>query len=284
MKKLFVSLMAVAALVSCSKDEVGNGPALDSKNKSIEITILNGSGSTRVDGGITAPGVGAVVDGQQTNKMASASATQLKVLFANSSGEILKVLPLVNTGSATDKTHDPDHSAEYVPGTTNVQDSYIWHNVPWAVTQIAVARYESNDIAITEKTETVAGTNLSAVAALATSETLNIGRELQTIVLYGVDKELVDLKQTHEVDGVSYHYWKAEVTVTPQLARFEVNNIQCIDLGYLNTDGDARTYGFDALTATSLTWVTDGTVEEPATGAKTYTAAYETGKTTLGTM
>ena len=283
MKKLFVCAMALAAFVSCSKEDIG-GPALDSQNKSISITILNGSGATRADGGITAPGAGAVVDGQQTNKMASASASQLKVLFANSSGEILKVLPLVNTGSATDTSHDPNHAAEYVPGTTNEQDSYIWHNVPWAVTQIAVARYEAGDITIVEKAEGVTATNLSAVAALATDENLNIARELQTIVLYGVDTALEDLNQTHEVDGISYHYWKASVIVAPQLARFEVNNIQCIDLGYLNTDGDNRTYGFDELVANSLTWVTDGTVEEPAASAKEYTAKMAEGATTLGTM
>ena len=40
MKKLFVCAMALAAFVSCSKDDV-QGPALDSGNKSVSITIEN---------------------------------------------------------------------------------------------------------------------------------------------------------------------------------------------------------------------------------------------------
>ena len=296
MKKLFVCAMALAAFVSCSKDDVAlDGPALDSQNKSISITILNGSGATRADGGITAPGVGAVVDGQQTNQMASASASQLDVLFANSSGEILKVLPLVNNGSYTGIDHGSDYSAEYVPGTTGEQNTYIWHNVPWDVTQIAVVRYYKGvaatettaaipaDITIVEKAEGVTATNLSAVAALATNPDLNLTRELQDIVLYGVDTALEDLNQTHEVDGISYHYWKAEVKVTPQLARFEVNNIECEDLGYLNTDGNNITYGFDELKVKNLTWVTDGTVEKPAANATEYTA-FKNGKDILGIL
>ena len=295
MKKLFVCAMALAAFVSCSKDDVAQGPALDSQNKSISITILNGSGATRADGGITTPGVGAVVDGQQTNQMASASASQLDVLFANSSGKILKVLPLAATGTSdNDHTGIEDHDVPagmYVADKTNgSSNTYIWHNVPWDVTQIAVVRYYKGAAATETTAEIPAditineGTTLLAdVAALATDPELNLTRELQDIVLYGVDTALEDLNQTHEVDGISYHYWKAEVTVTPQLARFEVNNIECEDLGYLNTDGNNITYGFDELKVKNLTWVTDGTVEEPAANATEYTA-FKNGKDILGIL
>ncbi|MBR4854349.1 MAG: hypothetical protein IKU88_06440 [Alistipes sp.] len=285
MKKLFVSLMAIAALVSCSKDEVGNGPALDSANKTVSITIVNGNGGSRAagDAGITAPGAGTTANGVTT--MASAEATDLDVLFADASGTILKVMPLVNTGAATDETHGTDYTAEYVPGTTGEANTYIWHNVPWDVTQIAVVRYYKGapaaegvdaipaDITIVEKT-----TKLSAVAALASNEALNLGRGLSDIVLYGVDTQLEDLNTTHEVDGVSYHYWKADVTVTPALARFEINNIECTNLGVYNlaTNTDRTKYGFDELDVLSLSW--------KSTANNTYQIAKATDATKIGTL
>ncbi|MBO5984102.1 MAG: hypothetical protein J6P90_03670, partial [Rikenellaceae bacterium] len=94
MKKLFVCAMALAAFVSCSKDDVAlDGPALDSKNKSISITILNGSGATRADGdaAITTPGAGANGD-----QLASADASELDVLFADASGKVVYKKSLVN--------------------------------------------------------------------------------------------------------------------------------------------------------------------------------------------
>ena len=45
MKKLFVCAMALAAFVSCSKDDVAQEPVLDSVNKSIAITIAPGAAS-----------------------------------------------------------------------------------------------------------------------------------------------------------------------------------------------------------------------------------------------
>ena len=252
MKKLFVCAMALAAFVSCSKDDI-QGPALDSANKSVSITILNGSGSTRADGdaGVTAPGVGE--NGGTT--MASAEAADLDVLFADAAGNVVYKRSLVNNSEddATDTTHDPDHEAECVPGTTGEQNTYIWHNVDWSVTQIAVVR--------TNGTEADNFETLDEYLELATSEAANLTRELDEIVLYGVDAQLEDLNETHEVDGISYHYWKAEVIVAPALARFEIINIECEDLGVLNADNDNRTYGFDELIVKSLTWNSTATAE-----------------------
>ena len=252
MKKLFVCAMALAAFVSCSKDDV-QGPALDSANKTVQITILNGSGATRADGdaAITTPGAGANGD-----QLASADASELDVLFADASGKVVYKKSLVNNSAddATDITHNPNHEAECVPGTTGKQNTYIWHNVDWSVTQIAVVR--------TNGTEADGFTTLDEYYELATSEAANIDRELSEIVLYGVDSELRDLNQTHEVDGISYHYWEADVIVAPALARFEITNIECTDLGVLNVDDNPRTYGFDELIVKSLTWTSDATAED----------------------
>ena len=279
MKKLFVCAMALAAFVSCSKDDV-QGPALDSANKTVSITIENTT-ATRADGGVTAPGVADATGG---TTMKSAKATELYVLFGKGD-EIINALPLTAEGT-TNETHDTNHSATYVADKANGtgEGTYIWHNVPWDVTKIAVVRTNATKDADYFATKAI-GKNISDYAALAASETANLTRELSEIVLFGTG-DLVDQKVTHEVDGISYHYWKAEVEVKPWVARFEINQIKCEDLGYLNTEaeGDIRTYGFDELIAKNLTWVTAGTVEEPAEGAKTYTAKKAEGATTLGIM
>lgn len=239
MKKLFIAALALASVVACSKDDV-QGPALDSANKSISITIMNGSATRANDAGVT--------EASNASTHTSAEATELQVLFLNGDN-ILQTLPLVNTdtGNATNESHGV--KGEYVPGTTGEQNTYIWHNVPWEVNNIAVVRVDA------ELDKDIAYTKASEYETLAASEDANLTRELNEIVLYGIDTNgLEDMKTTHEVDGVSYHYWKAEVTVTPKLARFEINNIQCEDLGALNADENLTTYGFDELVINSVTW------------------------------
>ena len=273
MKKLFVCAMALAAFVSCSKDDVAQGPELDSKNKTVEIVVKNGALATRAgEAGITAP-----ANGKHGDQVASANAEQLDVLFANASGEILKVLPL--SGDATTNDKHKNISGEYAVG-EKVQDAsanggviYTWHNVPWDVTQIAVVRYYKGvaatettaaipaDITIVEKKEGATATKLSAIEALAKDESKNLGRELQDIILYGAST-LKDTGKTHEVNEITYHYWRADVTVAPQFTRFEINNIECEDLGYYNLDvkdgnPNLATYGFDEMDIVSLTWNSD---------------------------
>ncbi|MBQ8438287.1 MAG: hypothetical protein IJX21_06000, partial [Alistipes sp.] len=136
---------------------------------------------------------------------------------------------------------------------------------PWDVTQIAVVRYvktgETPDITIVEKAEGVTATKLSAIEELAKDESKNLGRELQDIILYGAST-LADTGRTHEVNEITYHYWRADVTVAPQFTRFEINNIECEDLGYYNLDvkdgnPNLATYGFDEMDIVSLTWNSD---------------------------
>jgi hypothetical protein len=238
---------------------------LDSKNKTVEIVVKNGALATRAgEAGITTP-----ANGKHGGQVASATADQLDVLFANASGEILKVLPLSGDAKTNDK-HE-NISGEYAVG-QKVEDAsanggviYTWHNVPWDVTQIAVVRYvktgETPDITIVEKAEGKTATKLSAIEALAKDESKNLGRELQDIILYGAST-LTDTGETHEVNEITYHYWRADVTVAPQFTRLEINNIECEDLGYYNLDvkdgkPNLATYGFDEMDIVSLTWNSD---------------------------
>ena len=240
MKKLFVCAMALAAFVSCSKDDI-QGPALDSANKSIAITIANSGSGTRA---VTEKGK----DGAKV-----AEATDLKILFADASKTILKVLPL--TAGTAEHVTGTTNVDTYAPGASSTVDGktqYVWHNVPAAVTSVAIVRDMTNDVlgAI------VPGeTDLDDVKAFADDDT-NLNRSLDEIFLYGEDLVLDADDDCAIVNGIEYQYYLGEVRVAPLFARFEINSIQCTDLGDDNGDGDVNTYGFDELTLTELTWKT----------------------------
>ena len=231
MKKLFVAVMALAAFAACQKDVV---LVNDNETKTITLTISNQSEDSRGLGGDTNKGATG----------ACAEASDLVVLFAKADGTILFNDKLTSTGT-TDDTHKGE-------GTSYIKDektgSYMWHMVPADVKQIAVVRFEANDITIENGT-----TNISAIAALAKDEAKNLNRELEDIVLYGVGK-LADTGKTHRVGNTLYHVWNTEVTVEPALARFEIHKIQCTNLGDANKDTDLATYGLDELVMTSLSW------------------------------
>lgn len=259
MKKLFVCAMALAAFVSCSKDDVAQGVALDSKNKSIEITIANSGAATRsgVTSGVTAKGTATAV----------AEANTMDILFADASGTILKVMDLV---AETESDHTTD--ASYVPGKSSTatgedgiaRTTYVWHNVPAAVTQVAVVRDVNNDVPIE-----AGKTKLATVKDAADDEVKNLNRPVSEIFLYGEDLSLTSNGDCVTVNGVEYDYYIGQVRVAPLFARFEINSIQCADLGNANKDADINTFGFDELTLTSLTWNSEDkegyTITIPAT-------------------
>lgn len=239
MKKLFIAAMALATIVSCSKDEEPN--LLESGSKSVTITIGNGVDGTRAayTGGDTTPG--------EKNQTCCAEADDLKILFVNSSDVILKELDL--TAQATADVNDHAGTVtDYIPGKSDAANTYVWHNVPWDVVKIAVVRYKAGDITIKEEE-----TNLSALETLALNEEKNVDRELEDIVLYGTG-DLKNSGKTHQVGSITYHVWETTVKVAPLLARVEVEYIQCMDLGDANDDGDNSTMGFDEIAVKSMVW------------------------------
>ena len=97
-------------------------------------------------------------------------------------------------------------------------------------------------------------TTLDDVEAAADDEAANLTRSVEQIFLYGEDESLVRTGDCVTVNGVEYDYYIGQVRVAPLFARFEINSIQCADLGNANKDTDINTFGFDELTLTSLTW------------------------------
>ena len=227
MKKLFICAMALAAFVSCSKDNTAD-VVLTSNQKSVAIKIANAVSATR-NGGDTAAG---------TVKKA-ATPDELKVWFADGSGIILEERALTQNPVGED-------------------GSYMFHKVSEQVQNIAVGRYEAGDV-------TAVGSTIADIIALASNPeagatTKNIARPIEDIILSSDMVKLVKGNQVCEetVNGVTVEVpvYEADVTVTPRLSRVEISLIQCDDLGYLNTaaEGDESTYGFDELKINSFTF------------------------------
>ena len=265
MKKLFVCAMALAAFVSCSKDDVAD-PALTSKMKSVTITIQNSEMNptrAKVSGGtidVTAEGGEAGESLLVNNNELAASANQLTILFANAQGLILKAMPLVKPADGTATNHPTSNdTSDYTYGETLANapayQQYTYHHVPEQVTRIAVVRLQEKDPAITENS-----TNLSYVLALAQDESLNLQRGVQEIILYAEDNlvkasEDPTLCWTDPNTGLKYYYYTATLTVEPQVARVELIGVTCRDLGDLNIDliegtenPNIETQGLDELT------------------------------------
>ena len=235
MKKLFVAVLALGALASCQKENLPS--YADTESKTIQISILNEDYDTRAEGGITAEG---------ENNEACAYADQLLVLFADNGGNIKHKDLLTSLGTEDDSHGTITNIKEHTYVKDKDTNKYMWHNVPAEVKKIAVVRVQG--------TEADSFTTLGEYLTLAQNQGVNIARGLDTIVLYGED-DLYDTGKTHAVGDAFFHVWQADVTVAPAFARFEINNIECSDLGLLNDDGDEATYDLDELLLKSLKWL-----------------------------
>ena len=263
MKKLFIAAMALATIVSCSKDDADT--VLTSKQKSVTVTIQNSKiGATR-----------ATVTGDQLNPIAVSGAagttvqvdqletlvanlSDLKILFANSAGVVVKKMNLVNTPdnnvhTGNNATNPLDQN--YIPGAIENQ-TYTFHRVPETVVTIAVIR-DTKDLVYSKITEGT--TKLTDVQKSALDATQNLPVGVQDIFLYA-EKDLKKNENgecytdTDSSTGVetTYYYYDATLDIKPQFARFELVSVGCEDLGAENADGD-NDYGFDELVIDDFT-------------------------------
>lgn len=268
MKRMFIAAMAIAALVSCSKDN--EDAILLSKEKSVTVTIQNsviaGSRAT-VDGSTlnpTAEGgeATAVTPQVGADETLVADLSKLYILFANSKGVIVKKAQL--TAAATPNIHANEgiNEGEYVPGGI-VDGAYTFHRVPETVKTVAVYRDTKGLATISEGT-----TTLTQVKAYAEVESSNLNVGVQDIFLYA-EGDLGKSNECYEaeVDGVktTYYYYTTTLNIKPQFARFELVKVSCDDLGKYNSDQDDTTYGLDELVINKFTLPLNG---------KTYTKTW----------
>ena len=284
MKKIFIVAMALAAFVSCSKDD-GVDKVLTSKEKSVSVTIQNsvisgtratvtgddlkptpnggGAGTTTQVG---KPGMG--TDAENSTETLVADLTKLTILFANQAGQVLHAMPLVNTAdddihNGENGTNDDNQPNEYVPGTnpgTTVPAEggvYVFHRVPEAVTRVAVIR----DVNLTDQTlKALEGKTLADIQKDAVDES-DRDVDVQSIFLYaeGDLKQGTQCYEEKENDvTTTYYYYTTTLNILPQYTRFELVSVSCDDLGNLNTDqkdgkDDISTVGLDELQLVEFT-------------------------------
>ncbi len=289
MKKLFVAVLAIAALAACQKDAVDT--VVTSKEKSVLVSIQNSviSGTrSEVDGDTLDPkangGEAGLTDQVGTTGAEGETETlvakleTLQILFVNSSNVVVKSMNLVNDADDQFHTENGTNEGEYVPGAitgTAPSQTYAFHRVPETVTGVAVIRnFTENPITITDGT-----TTLDDLKAAAEDETLARQLGVQDIFLYGynpLDKS--NECYTAEVKGVetTYYYYTATIDIKPQFARFELTQVSCNDLGKYNVDVDDAgnlnllTYGLDELTLGVFTMPLNGKEY-----TKTFNASFE---------
>ena len=123
MKKLFIAAMALATIVSCSKDD--GDAVLTSSKKAVEISISNYTPETRVIENPIATNVeayarvGTIESLVADDALAAAAADQLVVLFANNANKVEQAFALEGL-SPTDG------------------NKYRFHDIKESVTQVAV--------------------------------------------------------------------------------------------------------------------------------------------------
>lgn len=243
MKKLFVSLMAVAALVSCSKEN--EDVILTSSKKSVAITISNEVPQTKA---IPEPeqtpvaGGGAATIAKQENGRAVAETDELVVLFANNAGKVVEAYSF-EEAEKVETTEDNEGVWEY-----------RYHNVHESVTQVAVVRHA-------EPEGGYVGTALSTYAAAAAVEDRNVA--LNDLELYGSAKlndsgttcKAANIEAGGHVTEYEYKLYTAEVEVVPTLARVEIVGISCLDLGettLASVTDPSVTGGFDEMVLNNI--------------------------------
>ena len=240
MKKIFIVAMALAAFVSCSKDDADT--VLTSKQKSVKITIDNIAKGTR--------GETAAADDKD---LAAADDTDLVFLFADAGGKVLQ--------SRTLKDDDANSSLL----TKEDNGTYTFHKLPENVTMIGVIA-----------NATTTPTTLADAVKAWTNEKNQLDNEYKAVVAYGSPvvngnptalnaKGGVDLTRVQGEEATApdehtdtYPLYEASVRVAPYMARIEITRVACTDLGQTANDG------FSKITINSLS-LAGGTLKTNAT-------------------
>lgn len=257
MKKLFIAAMALATIVSCSKDDA---PAqVDLSNKSVQITIKNMASDTRAAAGETENG----------EEQPCADASELIFLFCDAAGNLVEPRTLADA-QTTDGTLDAENPGE---------NAYLFHKLPENVTQVGVIAN------VAEAPE-----SLSDAVALWQNESNLVDEEYTDVVAYSIPQNGngIALVQTgtctvkDENNNVVHTYplFHANVTVTPYMARIEIGHIGCKDLAATNNAGYSK-IGIQSLSLAGGDLAIDNKVNGTATAV---TATNKPYTVTMGTF
>lgn len=290
MKKIFIVAMALAAFVSCSKDD--GVKQLQSSKKAVAITIANGSTETRAT--VTTPVAADKIAGgtatiqDQATAGACANVNELVVLFANANGTV-------------------EEAYTFPQGQAVGQDgkyTYRWHNVSESVTQVAVVRDIVDGVANVD-TDDYLGKKIADYKANAENVDAMENIDITKIDLYvsstldpNGDCEITD---THTNTKWTYKLYTADVTIAPAIARVEITGIAC-DVATCSATNHADAHvshvlggttlaaangqlvsgGYDELALGKLTWGDNDEYKFDLTG-NTLKGIYEKGNKTART-
>lgn len=252
MKKLFVAVLAIAALAACNKDN--DMKFIESNKKAVSIVIANGVSDTRALGEVPAFDTNDGATGTIEDKAvagACASTEQLVVLFANSANTVVEAWKFADADAST---YDGDDSVA-----TGENYAYLFHNISESVTQVAVVR-------TTETTHV--GKNLSVYQQAAANVDALENVDLATIPLYGNSGLTANGTCTVPTDhntSYTYNLYTAEIDVVPTIARVEIVGFACdggtaadgIELGTITgqiAEGQPLTGGYDSLNLEKIEW------------------------------
>ena len=241
MKKLFIAAMALATIVSCSKDE--GDTFLTSNKKSVAITIANSQMGTR-------GGAAGETTKVEPNEYA-ATVDQLTVLFLNNSEEIVESYKL-SAGTEENTTAD-----------TQGVITKRFHGVNESVNKVAVVRYNGSVAAGTEYSTIVAAAKNEAAAAFTGAEgTTNLNTDVQSIILTSGNAvtlaegtgDKAECEYTNEKGEThKYKLYTATVEVAPAFARLEIHSVAVTNLGQQTNDNGTVT-GVDEVKLGLLTF------------------------------
>lgn len=225
MKKLFVAVLALAALAACNKEEADL--VMDSSKKSVTISVANLSSDTRHE---TTPSNDAGED------LVCATDATLNVIFTDANkNKVTAVLLSEGAYDATAKT-------------------YTFHQLPESVKGFFVvgSRAKALDYASVSAAET---------AWKADQQ----GAEWNDVVVYGLCEDWANVNGATCVhEGNEYLLYTGSVKVAPYKARIEISAINCDDLGDRNrdyikddegndtTELDLTTVGYEKATVTKM--------------------------------
>lgn len=231
---------------------------MTSSKKAVEISISNYTPETRV---IDAPDAtkvtarakeGTIESLVADDARAAAAADQLVVLFANNANKVEQAFALKGLSATAGK--------------------YRFHDIKESVTQVAVVRdanvTKAEDgwaYAYNIAPESYVGKDLQTYKDNALIEySDNFGIEgMDLFAASGIETDGTKCTFTDEHDTTfEYILFTASVEVKPMLARVEITNVQCTDLGVTTADaadGEAVSGGYDHLTLGQLTFGTNKT-------------------------
>lgn len=258
--KYFLLTLLSVGLFACSNDDddgLKTNPGEDARVKSITVSIKSPENLT----------LRSVVAPTTDTKIQLAKAY---ILFCTSMGEVWDVQTVESDGSGT--AQDPINKLISTDGVT-------FHDISDAVTQIAVIGNPFNpDMKTFEwfpPIETPVKGNLLSTLENSLKISAAGQQDQDYITLYGKGNlgDPVDEVQ-HGVTGATYdtYIYKPEITVNPLVARFEIGNIQCEDLGNVYGDiliaglGLVDFYEFSTLAGTASNKLLEGVYKVDANG------------------